>query len=200
MTAVAEMPEASGGAIQGNVVATNSTFVANQSDAIVVSDLEPGMGEEQEPASNSSGGAISGGSVTAANCSFSENKSGAGTIMETDGSGKGGGGAIFVSTGTSTLMNCVFVKNTSGVRGGAIHCDTIADANGRSISIYNSTFMDNGVATGFRGAAVSCGGIVRLLNSIFWYSSPSIVGFEQSNLIHVIINGALRNSPENYPM
>jgi predicted outer membrane repeat protein len=199
VTAVAETPEASGGAVQGNVVATNSTFIANQSDAIVVenSQIDPEM--EEEPAANSSGGAISGGSVTAANCSFSENKSGAGAIMETDGSGKGGGGAIFVSTGTSTLMNCVFVKNTSGVRGGAIHCDTVAEANGRSISVYNSTFMDNGVATGFKGAAVSCGGIVRLLNNIFWYSSPSVSDFEQSNLIHVIIEGALRNSPENYP-
>jgi predicted outer membrane repeat protein len=177
---------ASGGAIEGSVVATNCTFSLNKSTATLVTGI-------------SSGGAIAGGSVSAANCSFTENTGGSGLIKEQDGSGSGGGGAIYVSTGKSTLMNCVFVKNTSGVRGGAIHCDTLAEANSRSLSIYNSTFLDNGVATDFKGAAISCGGVVRLMNNIFWYSSPAVDDFEQDNLIHVIIKGALRNSPENYP-
>ena len=174
--------EASGGAISGNVVASRCEFSANESTALVDTGI-------------SSGGAISGGSVVAVNCSFSKNESGTGTIDEDDGTGEGGGGAIYISDGKSSLANCVFVKNTSGVRGGAIHQETRKS----SLTISNCSFLDNGVATGFEGAALSCGGIARILNNVFWCTSSSAGGFDQDNLIHVILDGVLRNSDVNYP-
>ncbi|MEO7100576.1 MAG: hypothetical protein ABI162_14535 [Luteolibacter sp.] len=174
--------EASGGAISGNVIASQCDFSENESAAII----DTGV---------SSGGAISGGSVVAMNCSFSKNKSGTGTIDKAKGTGKGGGGAIYISKGNSTLANCVFVKNTSKVRGGAIHQETRDSA----LTVANCTFLDNGVATGFKGAVLSCGGITRILDDIFWWTSSSVGGFDQDNLIHVIDQGVLRNSNVNYP-
>ncbi len=176
--------KAIGGAIAGNVLAKNCSFNANVSQARV----DVGV---------SSGGAISGGSVSATSCSFTGNTSSTGKIVEDDGSGEGGGGAIYVSTGKSVLANCVFVKNSSQIRGGAIHCATTANSD--SLVVDNCTFLDNGVSTGFKGAAISCGGIVRMLNNIIWCTDDSVVGFDKTNLVHVIIGGALRNSDVNYP-
>ncbi len=205
-------PVASGGAIYGNTVANQCTFTGNESFApagvvpvpvvappvvvppvvgppVVISLIGEGV---------SSGGAVAGGSVVAVNCAFSQNKSATGKIIEPDGSGSGGGGAIYVASGKSSLVNCVFSENTSRVRGGAIH--SAAKEFVDSLVISNCTFVDNGVATGFRGAALSCGGIVRILNNVFWYTNASFVDFRRDNLISVIFDGVLRNSPANYPV
>ncbi len=173
-----------GGAISGDVVnLTGCSFSSNESSARGA----PGI---------SSGGAVCGGAVSAANCYFTRNKGGTGKI-EDDGTGEGGGGAVFVSKGKSTLANCAFVKNTSLVRGGAIQSGT--SKNTDSLIVSNCTFLDNGVIDGFRGAALSCGGVVRILNNIFWYTTPAAGGFDQENLIHVVLHGVLRNAAVNYP-
>jgi hypothetical protein len=177
---------AAGGAIFGDVSASNCQFSANVSNAI---------GEFDHL--TSSGGAISGGSVNAVNCSFSENSSGAGKIVLEDGTGTGGGGAVYVSAGKSILANCVFVNNTSKIRGGAIHSATSSFTD--SLLVANCTFLDNGVANGFKGAALSCGGIVKATNNVFWYNNPIAGDFDQSGLIYVILKGVLRNSDVNYP-
>lgn len=205
-------PVASGGAIYGNTVANQCTFTGNESFApagvvpvpvvdppvvvppvvgppVVISLIGEGV---------SSGGAVAGGSVVAVNCAFSQNKSATGKIIEPDGSGSGGGGAIYIASGKSSLVNCVFSENTSRVRGGAIH--SAAKEFVDSLVISNCTFVDNGVATGFRGAALSCGGIVRILNNVFWYTNATSGDFRRDNLISVIFDGVLRNSPANYPV
>lgn len=182
--AMSPEPVTLGGAIYGEVVnLTGCSFFANESIATGA----PGI---------SSGGAVCGGAVNATNCYFNGNEGGTGKI-EPDGTGKGGGGAVHVSKGKSILANCVFVNNTSLVRGGAIHGGT--SANSDSLVVANCTFLDNGVADGFLGAALSCGGIVRILNNIFWYSDPLAANFDHKNLIHVILYGVLRNSAVNYP-
>ncbi|MEO5712012.1 MAG: choice-of-anchor D domain-containing protein [Luteolibacter sp.] len=173
-----------GGAISGDVVnLTRCSFSSNSSNATGA----PGI---------SSGGAVCGGVVSAANCYFTANAGGTGKIKD-DGTGDGGGGAVYVTKGKSILANCVFVKNTSLFRGGAIHGGTTKYSD--SLVVSNSTFLDNGVATGSRGAALSCGGVVRILNNIFWYTGPGPGGFEQQNLIDIVLYGVLRNAAVNYP-
>ena len=208
-------PIASGGAVFGNVVANQCTFSENEAFApygyttsatgfpvlaIPVVNLTDDAPEVEIPLVGvgvSSGGAIAGGSVVAVNCGFSLNESATGKIDKKNGTGSGGGGAIYVSRGTSSLVNCVFSGNTSGVRGGAIH--SAAKDFVDSVVISNCTFVDNGVGEGFRGAALSCGGIVRILNNVFWYTTDTSNGFRRNNLIRVIFDGVLRNSPANYP-
>ena len=179
-------PKARGGAIAGDVAAIRCDFSANESEAT-------------ESFGISYGGAISGGSVMAVNCSFSSNKSGTGIIIPEPYTEKGGGGAVYVENGKSVLANCVFVKNTSLFRGGAIKADTSAFSD--SLVVANCDLLDNGVATGFQGqgAALSCSGIVRIMNNVFWHTSTANGDFSQDNMIHVILKGALRNSDVNYP-
>ncbi len=172
-----------GGALSGNASLTHCNFSNNESAATVGAGI-------------SSGGAVCGGSVTAVGCSFTSNVGGTG-IIEDDGTGSGGGGAVFVSSGKSLLANCIFVGNTSRVRGGAIHGGTSDNAD--SLVVANCTFLDNGVEIKFRGAAISCGGIVRILNNVLWYSGDSAAGYDRTNLIHVVLHGVLRNSDVNYP-
>ena len=208
-------PVASGGAVYGNIVANQCTFTGNESSApvgvlppvvpvpvvvppvVVPPVVGPPVVIPLVGVGVSSGGAIAGGSVVAVNCAFSLNKSATGKIEEKDGTGSGGGGAIYLPNGKSSLVNCVFSENTSRVRGGAIH--SAAKDNVDSLIVSNCTFVDNGVANGFRGAALSCGGIVRTLNNVFWYTNANTVEFSRYNLIHVSFDGVLRNSPVNYP-
>ena len=208
-------PIASGGAVFGNVVANQCTFSENEAFtpygytasaagfpvlAIPVVNLTDDAPEVEIPLVGvgvSSGGAMAGGSVVAVNCGFSLNESATGKIDKKNGTGSGGGGAIYVLRGASSLVNCVFSGNTSGVRGGAIH--SAAKDFVDSVVISNCTFVDNGVGEGFRGAALSCGGIVRILNNVFWYTTETSNGFRRNNLIRVIFDGVLRNSPANYP-
>ncbi|MEO5916670.1 MAG: hypothetical protein ABIS50_20755 [Luteolibacter sp.] len=173
-----------GGAVFGDVTAVQCDFSANGATA-------------ESSKTISSGGAVGGGSLIAENCSFSENHSGFGLFDDKNGTGKGGGGAVNVSSGQSILANCVFVKNTSQMRGGAVHGDSEKFAD--SLVVANCTFLDNGVVTGLDGAALSCGGIVRMLNNIFWYNSANTVDFTRDNLINVIYKGVLRNSMVDYP-
>ena len=203
-------PVASGGAVYGNIVANQCTFTGNESYApegelpaavdppvVVPPVVGPPVVIPLVGVGVSSGGAIAGGSVVAVNCIFSQNESATGKIEDKDGTGSGGGGAIYVTNGKSSLVNCVFSENTSRVRGGAIH--SAAKEFVDSLIISNCTFVDNGVATGFRGAALSCGGIVRMLNNVFWYTNATLGDFRRDNLIRVIFDGVLRNSPVNYP-
>ncbi len=178
---------ASGGAISGTVTGSNCTFSANTSTAPV-----------------SRGGAIQG-AITAANFVFSANTSTTGTITtDNTGTGLGGGGALYTGEGISSLVNCVFVKNTSGIRGGAIVGAYVSATT--NLTIMDSTFLDNGVALPaagnppFRGAAVSCMGIVRIANNIFWNTAATAGAFDQGDLINVTNQGYLRNSSVNYPV
>jgi Abnormal spindle-like microcephaly-assoc'd, ASPM-SPD-2-Hydin len=186
-------PIAAGGAVAGNLIATRCRFISNEASTPYFDEQLPDATVER----TGSGGAFSEGSIVAANCIFSENKSSTGKINPDDGTGTGGGGAICVTSGKSNLMNCVFVKNASGVRGGAIHSGTTAFAD--SLVVNNCTFIDNEVANTFEGAALSCGGIVRILNNIFWCNNTPSPAYSNNNFVHVINNGVLRNSGENYP-
>ncbi len=180
---------ASGGAISGSVQALGCNFSGNKSVAPL-----PDKGV-------AAGGAINGGTVNAVNCTFAANTTTTGKINP-NGSGEGGGGALLTKSGDSTLVNCVFVKNTSGVRGGAIHAGTAVNSGSAppdSLVISNCTFLDNGVATGFKGAALSCGGQVRIMNNVFWSTAATAGTFTQDNLVQVIIGGLLRNTDLNYP-
>jgi predicted outer membrane repeat protein len=170
---------AEGGAIAGNVVAINCTFSANASDAVIAY-----------------GGAIRAGSLQAVNCVFSANSSTRGKVA-TDGTVTGGGGAVHISSGSSSVVNSIFLKNTSGVSGGAIHSGTTSNAD--LLTVTDSTFLDNGVATPFNGAAIGCGGIVRIMNNIFWNTVATAGAFDQNNLIYVINKGVLRNTDAHYP-
>ncbi len=176
-------PEACGGAVYGKLRATRCTFSENT--ALTVNDI--GFG---------AGGAVHGDSVNITNSSFNANHSGVG-IIEDDGSGTGGGGAIFASAGHSIVANCNFVGSLSKIRGGAIH----ADANNQtgSMTVANCTILDNGVTTGF-GAAISCSGVVRILNNIIWNENTADDGYDRNTLIFVFRGGALRNSDATYPV
>ncbi len=187
VTAPALLSNASGGAISGDVAGKNCTFTGNTSTA-----------------ARSYGGAIRG-AINAANFVFSGN-TGTGGTVNTDGTGEGGGGALYVEEGSpeisSNLVNCVFVKNTSGVRGGAIVAGSSNDA--LSLTVSDSTFLDNGVTTTFKGAAISCFGIVRILNNIFWNTANTAGTFDQSDFISITgpfaTGGLLRNTYDNYPV
>jgi hypothetical protein len=172
-------PNSSGGAILGDVTGINCTFTANSSTALLAY-----------------GGAIRG-AIEAANFVFSDNFSTTGTVG-TGGLGNGGGGALYTEAGTSSLVNCVFTFNTSGVRGGAIVGGPNPDSS--SLLIADCTFLDNGVETGFRGAALSCMGIVRIANNIFWNTANTLGSFDQTEMINVTDNGLLRNTYQNYPV
>lgn len=192
-------PLAIGGAVAGNLSASKCTFTSNESYAPPGYPL-PNPAPNSEPVivreGISSGGAVGGGSVKVANCIFSLNKSSFGRILPTGGY-LGGGGAIAVSDGKSSALDCIFHNNSSAFRGGAIDSETVSFAD--SMLVANCTFLDNEVPTQFYAAALSCGGIVRMLNNIFWYDTPPTVGYTKSNLICVFGEGALRNSAENYP-
>lgn len=176
-------PEACGGAVYGKLRAVRCTFTENT--AITVNDI--GFG---------AGGAVHGDSIIVTNSFFSGNRSGVG-VIEDDGSGTGGGGAIFASGGHSAVANCIFVNSLSKIRGGAIH----ADANNQtgSLTVANCTMLDNGVTTGL-GAAISCRGVVRILNNIIWHENTADDGYDRGNLIYVFRGGALRNSDATYPV
>ena len=198
ITSSAFNPIASGGAIAGNVIAVKCTFSANEANAVGVPApaTVPPTVPPPTPTPVSYGGAISGGSLQAFNCVFTANKSGPGLANNTDFTVTGGGGAVYLSSGESTVVNSVFVKNTSGISGGAIHCGTSSNAD--LVSILDSTFMENGVATGFKGSAIGCGGLVRIMNNVFW-STTVTTGFDQDNMVHVFNKGVLRNTDVHYP-
>jgi hypothetical protein len=178
-----------GGAVAGDFTGVRCVFTGNRSHAYAAKGV-------------SSGGALSGKVVNAFNCAFSSNQSGMGVFKE-DEVTAGGGGAVYTTIGTSTLANCVFVGNTSEFRGGAVQGGITRETD--SLFISNCTFLDNAESSGFQGAALSCGGIVRILNNIFWFvedvleegEEPS--EFRKDHLIHVIYDGAIRNSDERYP-
>ncbi len=206
-----------GGAIAGNVTAKGCEFNGNKVYAFTFTDAKPDAGGGAVSGSFSgsycnfsgneafasggegvsSGGAIRGPVVRAFNCVFVENMGGVG-IEEEKTPVNGGGGAVHIGgKGVSHLANCVFVRNSSLFRGGAVQAgiDTAAD----SVFISNSTFLDNGVAEYQPGAALSCGGVVRSLNNIFWYTAPTDGSFNQDRPVHVSLGGNFRNSDENYP-
>jgi predicted outer membrane repeat protein len=176
-------PTVDGGAIYGNFTGTQCVFKHNEAFAT-------------EDKGFCSGGAISGEIVKAFNCTFFENSSGTG-IEEEESITNGGGGAVFTSVGESSLANCLFIRNSSEFRGGAVQGGT--DREKDSIYISNCTFLDNSVADEGKGAALSCGGIVRSLNNIFWFSSANEIGIVRDNLIYVCFAGTFRNADENYP-
>lgn len=186
-------PIAAGGAIAGNLVGSRCNFSRNDALTLDLPNSFPNPALER----TGSGGACSEGSIVAANCVFIENKSSTGKINPEDGTGTGGGGAVYVKFGASSITNCVFVKNLSGVRGGAIHSETTDFKD--SLTIRNCTFLNNEIANTFNGAALSCAGLVRSLNNIFWWDENPTPGYKNDDLIHVIFNGTLRNSGENYP-
>ena len=104
-------PRASGGAISGDITGKNCTFTGNSSSARIAPDITGAA----------YGGAVRG-AINAANFVFSANTGAGGNIDVAAGTGvgAGGGGALYTEEGVSSLVNCVFVKNTSGIRGGAI--------------------------------------------------------------------------------
>lgn len=182
-------PTADGGAVFGDFTGTQCVFTDNEAFATDIVGV-------------SSGGAISGAAIKATNCAFSSNKSGTG-LWEFDKVTPGGGGAVYTTGGTSSLANCVFVGNSSEFRGGAVQAGVETKTD--SIFISNCTFLNNHVTTHeysvypSKGAALGCGGIVRILNNIFWYTEPVPEGIDRSNLLFISFLGALRNSDENYP-
>lgn len=197
-TSSAFNPVSSGGAIAGDVIAENCTFFANESNAVGIPApaTVPPTVPPPTPTPVAYGGAISGGFVQLINCVFSTNKSGPGLVNTTDFTVTGGGGAVYTSSGISTVANSVFVNNTSGVSGGAIHSGTSSFSD--SLTVTDSTFLDNGVTNGFKGSAIACGGIVRIMDNIFW-STTATVGFNKDNMVHVTTKGVLRNTDVNYP-
>lgn len=188
-------PIAAGGAVAGDLVASRCVFTRNQA----LTPDYPNSFSNPTTERTGSGGAFAEGSIVAVDCAFIENNSSTGKIEPKDGLGTGGGGAIYVKSGKSSVTNCVFVKNSSGVRGGAIHSGTKSFED--SLTVRNCTFLNNEVAdeSKFRGAALSVGGIAKILNNIFWQNEGPRAGFKNNDLIHVIYKGTLRNSAENYP-
>lgn len=176
-------PTADGGAVYGNFTGTNCVFTGNQAYATG----GPGV---------SSGGALSGAVINAFNCSFVENEAGIGIPEDKDWV-RGGGGAVHTEGAESQLVNCVFVRNTSEFRGGAVQGGVTTD--GDTAYISNCTFLDNGVAEFMPGAALSCGGLVRCVNNIFWYTAVTDGTYERDKPIHLSFSGGLRNSDDNYP-
>lgn len=209
-----ENSTASGGAIAGDVIATSSDFIGNTLSASGNSSVAMGGAifgtvtalkctfsandatAARSATSRSSGGAIHGSALRAVNCVFDSNNSGTG-VINSDGKGTGGGGAVFVEGGNTTITNSLFIGNTSGVRGGAIQ--GASDGHTDDVTVTNCTFLNNGVATGFRGSALSCAGIVRIMNNIFWHTADAAGGYNRANQIHVINDGVLRNSDLKYP-
>ncbi|MES2922803.1 MAG: choice-of-anchor D domain-containing protein [Verrucomicrobiota bacterium] len=209
-TSASLQPTASGGAIFGNVVATKCTFTANAANAVA-----PPATPTNSPTPVSSGGAIAGGSLQAVNCVFSANKSGRGQPNRTEFTVAGGGGAVYVSSGTSSVVNSVFVYNTSEISGGAIQSATTSFSD--ILTVLDCTFVDNGVLTSINipqppatpqppdiifplnGSAIGCGGFVRIMNNLFWNTAAAANGFNQANLIHVYNKGVLRNTDVRYP-
>jgi len=187
------LADASGGAISGNLTGKDCRFDANSADAEA-----------------SYGGAVRG-IINIADCGFTANFSTTGrdpnptAVPPTDPADYvGGGGALDIEDGASNVMNCVFVKNTTRFRGGAIHHEGRREDDGTITStlvLSNSTFVDNGVTatSPVGGAALSVEGIVRILNNIFWSTADTSGTFNQRNLIHVVNRGVLRNSDLNYP-
>lgn len=191
-------PTADGGAVHGNFSGSYCVFTGNGAF------VEGGPGV-------SSGGAVSGIDINAVNCTFVQNAGGVG-IEESERNSEGeeeeeqpktvpvegGGGAVYSEgDGESKLANCVFVRNTSLFRGGAVQAGVRSEED--SVFIHNCVFLDNGVKTDQLGAALSCGGVARILNNIFWYTTPASGGFDRANPIHISFKGALRNSDETYP-
>lgn len=176
-------PTANGGAVYGNFTGNQCVFKGNEASSTEIK-------------SYSSGGAINGNVVNAFNCTFVENESGVG-IEKFDEITPGGGGAVYTAEGESSLANCLFVRNSSEFRGGAVQGGT--DRQKDSIRISNCTFIDNKVTSESNGAALSCGGIVRSLNNIMWFTDETEEGWIRDNLIFVCFAGAFRNSDENYP-
>ena len=191
-------PTTSGGAISGNVIAEKCLFSGNESIPDVI--LPPPTVPPAEPPPTGDpiayGGAIRGGSLRAVSCTFSANKSGPGKVND-DGTIVGGGGAVSLSTNSSYVVNCVFVKNTSEVGGGAIHAETGSFSD--ILTVSNSTFVDNGVTTNFEGAAIFCGSLVTILNNVFWNTADTAGTFDQDNLIQVANKGVVRNTDVRYP-
>lgn len=175
-------PIANGGAVFGDFTGTGCVFRDNEANATVMIGV-------------SSGGAISGDVVIASNCSFVSNHSGSG-ISKPEEVVQGGGGAVRTGAGESSLANCLFVENTSDFRGGAVQGGMTRDSD--IINLSNCTFLDNGVSTG-EGSALSCNGIGRSLNNLFWFTTASSGGMQRDKLIMVGFKGAFRNSNENYP-
>ena len=179
---------AEGGAIYGTVIASKTEFTGNTSDK---------TGGQN---SYSTGGAITGGSLQAFNCVFDSNTSGEGYFVQ-NGNGRafGGGGALFLEGGNNVIANSLFIENTSEIRGGAIQ--GASEGHADSLTITNSTFLDNGVPTvgNGLGSSLSCAGIVRIMNNIFWHTANTAGAYKLDNQIHVIVAGVLRNTDIFYP-
>jgi hypothetical protein len=200
-----QLTKAEGGAIAGEVIAKDCDFVSNTATATPVGSLEAtarggalsgiikasrcrftknmvvGSGLNH----SAYGGAIVG-QFTLESCAFVSNfasttKPETLTNLTPQDPEFGGGGALSTirvngpNGGTplidSEVNNCVFGSNTSQFRGGAIHATKYT-----RLTIQNSTFINNG-AVG-KGATLCCGGLVTILNNIFWYSaadSPAIL-------------------------
>jgi predicted outer membrane repeat protein len=175
-------PTADGGAVYGDFTGTGCVFIGNEAGA-------------QAMIGVCSGGAISGEVVNASNCAFQSNHSGPGIPKEEE-VVQGGGGAVRTGKGVSSLANCVFVENTSEFRGGAVQGGFERDTD--QLNVSNCTFLDNGT-TSDEGSALSCNGIVRILNNLFRFTAAELGGYKRDKLIHVGFAGALRNADENYP-
>lgn len=80
------------------------------------------------------------------------------------------GGAVFISGGTATITNSLFVDNTSGYGGGAI-----AASNGARVTVVNCTFAANHGAQG-GGAIWSTNSSPDVANCIMWGNIPDQVG------------------------
>jgi predicted outer membrane repeat protein len=225
---------AEGGAIAGSVIARNCEFISNIAKATAGGSFEAtarggalsgfikvskcrftlnsvtGTGG-LDARYVSSGGAISG-QFTAESCAFVSNFASAVAPELTNATPPdpvfGGGGALCTlnlaapSLNKSEVNNCVFSLNTSLVRGGAIHATKDTD-----LKIQNSTFVNNGVAgVGTRGAALCCGGVVTILNNIFWFTDVSVTvttpvaaTYNLNKLIRVLGLGEIKVSGSDNP-
>lgn len=201
---------AKGGAISGDVTVTSSDFIGNSVDASGTSSTATGgaihgvvtasktvfTANSATADQHSSGGGLFTGPLVAVDCVFSANENGKGDISD-DGRGVDGGGAVFVQGGNSSLANCLFIQNTSLTSGGAIQA--ASSGHNDSVSITNSTFLDNGVPAAGVGSSLSCVGIVRVMNNIFWHTADTSGTFDLANQIHVFNDGVLRNTDVFYP-
>ncbi len=94
------------------------------------------------------------------------------------------GGGIFNNNSSSVITNCVFDGNIANVNAGGIYFQNLAGLDGITMTINNSTFVNN-VSGGSGGGLLATGGTTHTVNSsIFWQNSDS-GGMDPSAQIHV---------------
>jgi len=93
------------------------------------------------------------------------------------------GGGVFISGGTATITNSLFINNTAGAGGGAIACS----GNAR-VSITNCTMSGNSGGSG-SGAIWASSNSPAAANCIMWNNSPDELGAGTTIVRYSVVSG-----------